>query len=74
MPPVGKAQDLRGVGAIRRGGAAALGLPPQLARLRRAGGRSPPAAAPRRIAPTPPLQSKGADFAVSAPDFILPSN
>ena len=73
MPPVGKAQYLWGVGAIRRG-AAALGLPPQLARLRRAGGRSPPAAAPRRIAPTPPLQSKGADFAVSAPDLILPSN
>ena len=73
MPPVGKAQYLWGVGAIRRG-AAALGLPPQLARLRRAGGLRPPAAAPRRIAPTPPLQSKGADFAVSAPDLILPSN
>ena len=73
MPPVGKAQYLWGVGAIRRG-AAALGLPPQLARLRRAGGLRPPAAAPRRKAPTPPLQSKGADFAVSAPDLILPSN
>ena len=34
MPPVGKAQYLWGVGAIQRG-AAALGLPPQLARLRR---------------------------------------
>ena len=45
MPPVGKAQYLWGVGAIRRG-AAALGLPPQLARLRRAGGLRPPAAAP----------------------------
>ena len=73
MPPVGKAQYLWGVGAIRRG-AAALGLPPQLARLRRAGGCAHPPPAPRRIAPTPPLQSKGADFAVSAPDLILPSN
>ena len=51
MPPVGKAQYLWGVGVIRRG-AAALGLPPQLARLRRAGGRSPPAAAPPGVSPT----------------------